>query len=75
MLVHANDSVSVLGSHLDRHQHIGMGYLGRQTFELLIKNKHFGVLPFIIETPKVNIEADRRNIKILKIIGIRYGRI
>ena len=75
MLVHANDSVSVLGSHLDRHQHIGRGYIGRKTFELLIKNKYFGALPFIIETPKVNIEADRRNLKILRVLGIKYGKV
>lgn len=69
LVVHANDSSSPLGSHFDRHQHIGKGYLGRKTFEILIKNRYLGTLPFIIETPKEDIEADKRNINILKSIG------
>ncbi|MCM8777051.1 MAG: deoxyribonuclease IV [Candidatus Omnitrophica bacterium] len=75
LVVHANDSGSPLGSHLDRHQHIGEGFLGRKTFEILIKDRYIGTLPFIIETPKMDIEADKKNLDILKSIEKRYHRL
>lgn len=74
-LIHANDSASPLGSKLDRHQHIGEGCLGKKPFELLIKDGYFGSLPFIIETPKSDMEADRKNLDVLKKIGKKYGKI
>ncbi|HPP29448.1 MAG TPA: TIM barrel protein, partial [bacterium] len=74
-IIHSNDSPSPRGSHLDRHQHIGKGYLGEETFELLIRDEYLGTLPFIIETPKEDIEMDRRNLDILREIGKRYKRI
>ncbi|MCM8829943.1 MAG: deoxyribonuclease IV [Candidatus Omnitrophica bacterium] len=74
-VIHANDSLSPLGSHLDRHQHIGKGYLGKETFELLIRNEYLGALPFIIETPKEDMDMDKKNLNILKDIGFKYHRI
>jgi deoxyribonuclease-4 len=51
-VVHANDARGGLGSHLDRHAHIGRGRLGRQTFRLLVHHPALAALPFILETPK-----------------------
>ncbi len=75
LLIHANDSASPLGSGLDRHQHIGRGFLGKDSFELLVKDAYCGTLPFIIETPKSEINSDRKNIEILKKMGMKYGKI
>ncbi|MBN1446277.1 MAG: deoxyribonuclease IV [Candidatus Omnitrophica bacterium] len=75
LLIHANDSASPMGSGLDRHQHIGRGYLGEEAFELLVKDAYCGTLPFIIETPKSEINADRKNLEILRTIGMKYGKI
>ncbi|MCX8082703.1 MAG: deoxyribonuclease IV [bacterium] len=74
LIVHSNDSFSPLASHLDRHQHIGKGHLGIKTFEILIKNGYIGTLPFIIETPKLDISADEKNLDILRKIGRKYQR-
>jgi deoxyribonuclease-4 len=51
-VVHANDACGSLGSHLDRHEHIGRGRLGRETFRLLVHHPALAALPFILETPK-----------------------
>src|SRR5262249_7771856 len=49
---HLNDSLKSLGSGLDRHAHIGQGYLGLEPFRLLINDRRFRNLPMILETPK-----------------------
>ncbi len=74
-LIHANDSKTKLGSRIDRHEHIGKGYIGITGFENLIKDDYFGNLPFIIETPKESLIEDKKNIEILKKIGEKYGKI
>ncbi len=74
-LVHANDSKTKLGSRIDRHEHIGKGYIGTKGFENLIKDEYFGNLPFIIETPKLNLYEDKKNIEILRRIGEKYGKV
>lgn len=74
LIIHANDSASPLGSGLDRHQHIGRGFLGKNSFELLVKDAYCGTLPFIIETPKTEMDSDRKNLEILKAMGTKYGK-
>ncbi len=50
-LVHLNDARHPLGSGLDRHWHIGKGFIGMQGFINFFRNRHFGAGPFIMETP------------------------
>jgi deoxyribonuclease-4 len=50
-LIHCNDSKVVLGSRVDRHQHIGLGHIGDEGFRLLTHNLKFRHVPFILETP------------------------
>ncbi|MDQ7821471.1 MAG: deoxyribonuclease IV [Candidatus Eremiobacteraeota bacterium] len=52
MLLHCNDSKGDLGSRLDRHAHIGKGFLGLNTFRNLLADDRLAAVPFIIETPK-----------------------
>lgn len=51
-VIHLNDSKSALGSHVDRHQHIGKGHLGLNAFSRLLNDPRFKDIPMILETPK-----------------------
>ena len=50
-LVHANDSKSQLGSHLDRHENIGQGYIGNIGFKNFMNCLTDTNIPFILEVP------------------------
>lgn len=50
-VVHINDSKGDLGSHLDRHEHIGLGKIGNKGFKELFHHPAVRNLPLILETP------------------------
>jgi deoxyribonuclease-4 len=50
-VIHLNDSQVGLGSGRDRHEHLGLGYIGDQGFRALFKQEAVRDLPFIMETP------------------------
>jgi len=50
-MVHLNDSKDKINSNRDRHEHIGLGNIGREGFRALFKHKTIRSLPLIIETP------------------------
>ncbi|MEM2988626.1 MAG: deoxyribonuclease IV [Candidatus Bathyarchaeia archaeon] len=50
-VVHINDSKGVLGSGVDRHEHIGMGRIGNGGFRAILRHKALARLPMILETP------------------------
>jgi len=50
--IHLNDSKRVLGSRVDRHEHIGRGQLGLDGFRRLLKDKRLRRVPMYLETPK-----------------------
>ena len=60
--IHCNDSKKGLGSKVDRHEHIGKGEIGPETFRMLVNDKRFERIPILLETPeaetmhKVNLE-------------------
>lgn len=49
---HGNDSKRPCGARVDRHEHIGQGYLGLEPFRRLIHDQRFDGLPILIETEK-----------------------
>jgi len=49
--VHINDSMNPLGAHKDRHQKIGQGFLGTETFARVINHPALRDKPFFLETP------------------------
>ncbi len=51
-VIHLNDSKKELGSRVDRHEHIGEGYIGIKAFKLLMNDVRFQDIPKLIETPK-----------------------
>lgn len=56
-LIHLNDTKDKLGSHHDRHYHIGKGNIGLEGMKRIINHQKLRNLPFILETPK-KTEAD-----------------
>jgi deoxyribonuclease-4 len=49
---HLNDSKRPLGSRVDRHEHIGKGFLGIDAFRPIVNDPRFRRLPMLLETPK-----------------------
>jgi len=52
-VIHLNDAKGKLGSHLDRHEHIGEGEIGREGMRAILSHPYLRQLPFILETPEV----------------------
>jgi deoxyribonuclease-4 len=63
---HANDSKTPLGSHLDRHEHIGEGYIGKEGFRRILSHPKLRGKAFIAETPNDAEGDDLRNVQALK---------
>lgn len=63
---HLNDSKKDIGSRVDRHQHIGQGFIGVDGFRRLLQDKRFRNLPKVLETPKgKDLAEDVMNLKTL----------
>jgi deoxyribonuclease IV len=65
-LIHANDSKTPLGSHVDRHEHIGRGEIGREGFRRIVRHPKLRDVPFICETPIDRPGDDRRNLRMMR---------
>ena len=64
---HLNDSKKEFNSRVDRHEHIGKGFLGIEAFRLLINDQRFWGLPMCLETPKgPDLKEDRENLALLR---------
>jgi deoxyribonuclease-4 len=81
-LFHMNDSKKPLGSRVDRHTHIGEGYIGLEAFRRIVNDPRFARLPMLLETPKdeggspARVEIDRfdeRNLAVLRSL-VHAGR-
>ncbi|MGW7265513.1 deoxyribonuclease IV [Streptomyces sp. NPDC054842] len=67
-LVHANDSMDVVGAHKDRHANIGAGHIGEDPFRELMTHPATEGVPLVIETPggKEGHAADVERLKKLR---------
>lgn len=63
--IHINDSMNPVNSHKDRHQKIGEGYIGTNTFEKIINHPSLKGLPFFLETPN-ELDGYAREIELLR---------
>jgi deoxyribonuclease-4 len=61
-ILHLNDCAGALGSHRDRHQHIGKGEIGIRGFQSLLGQESLRKIPMILETPKERPGDDRKNL-------------
>ena len=68
-VVHLNDTIKDLGSHIDRHHHIGQGQVGTEGFQAILNYSGMQYLPGIIETPGESLEFDKENLAVLR--GLR----
>ncbi|MBI5637536.1 MAG: deoxyribonuclease IV [Nitrospinae bacterium] len=65
-MFHINDSKKDFGSRVDRHEHLGKGFLGEKPFELLVNDKRFVNIPMVLETPKgKDLSEDVENLAVL----------
>jgi len=62
-LIHANDSMTELGSRKDRHAHIGKGKIGLEAFREIVAMAKEADADMLCETPSPGVEKD---IEILK---------
>ena len=61
-IIHLNDSKGDRGSGLDRHEHIGMGFIGENGFRNLLHHPTISSVPLICETPVDDRRDDAGNI-------------
>jgi len=65
--LHLNDSKSALGSHVDRHEHIGKGRIGLDAFRFIMREPRFRKIPKVLETPKgKEMKEDVENMAVLR---------
>ena len=65
--LHLNDSKGALGSHIDRHENIARGRIGRRGFAALVNHPKLRKLSGFIETPGFDHQGpDKRNLLVLK---------
>lgn len=63
---HFNDSKGDLGSHVDRHEHIGEGRIGESAFAFILNDATWSHIPKLLETPKtVERTSDLKNMQAL----------
>ncbi len=71
-LIHLNDSKGNAGSHIDRHEHIGIGKIGKEGLARLINVGPLRDIPLILETPKKQPADDSMNlVKVRKMIRMK----
>jgi deoxyribonuclease IV len=68
-VVHLNDSKGGLGSGLDRHEHIGMGYIGEEGFKAFLHHPAIRDLPMILETPEDERRGAQGNLRVVRKLG------
>ena len=65
--IHLNDSKRDLESHVDRHEQIGEGFVGLETFRRLVNDPQLRRVPMILETPKgPDMLEDIENLALLR---------
>ena len=53
--MHLNDSKKEFGTRVDRHDNIGIGFIGEETFAFLMNDPRFDNMPLILETPEESL--------------------
>lgn len=77
LAIHINDSKRPLGSRVDRHEHVGRGWIGRGGLANIVRDPRLANVPFILETPKGRThdgrDWDEVNARVLRRLA-RTGR-
>lgn len=64
-LIHLNDAKGPAGSMLDRHEHIGLGTIGKVGFRKIINHPLLRDVPMVLETPQED-DWDKRNLRTVR---------
>jgi deoxyribonuclease-4 len=64
--IHFNDSRAPYNSRVDRHWHIGEGYIGTEALRRVASHPKLKHAAFILETPYDDPRADLRNLELLR---------
>lgn len=64
-VIHFNDTLKDLGSKKDRHEKIGEGILGVETFKKFVNDDRLKDIPIILETPN-DLEGYKKEIEIIR---------
>ena len=67
-MLHLNDSKVPLGSHGDRHQHLGAGAIGERGMRALLSHPRLASVPAYLETPGMDEGWDARNMERVRIL-------
>lgn len=67
--IHLNDSKNPIGSHKDRHEKIGEGFIGIEAITRIINNPRIKDLPFYLETPN-ELPGYQKEMELLKSLRI-----
>ncbi len=67
--IHLNDSKREIGTRIDRHEHIGQGFIGETAFKLLMNDSRLKSIPKVLETPKGKSEKDWDQVNLTKLRG------
>lgn len=65
---HLNDSLKELGSHVDRHAHIGQGKMGLEPFRNLLNDRRFKKVPMYLETAKGEEDGEDCDVMNLRVL-------
>jgi deoxyribonuclease-4 len=65
-VVHLNDSKAPLGNNRDRHEHIGMGYIGENGFRAFLGHEEIQRLPLLMETPQDGRRSDAEELSVVR---------
>ena len=60
-MIHFNDSRATLGSHADRHEHVGAGSIGPAGMAALLSHPRLGHVAYYLETPGMDEGYDALN--------------
>ena len=72
-VIHTNDSKGALGSHLDRHAHIGQGQIGEDGFARILRHPKWKKCAFVLETPEDESGDHRKNLEVLRRLAAKSG--
>ena len=68
-VIHLNDMKGGIGSHLDRHEHIGLGTLGEACIKDILSYEKISHCSFIMETPTNEIRGDKENMETARLLS------
>ncbi|XP_022316467.1 uncharacterized protein LOC111120090 [Crassostrea virginica] len=63
--LHLNDSKGKVGNKLDRHENIGKGEIGLESFRRIMNDHRLSRIPMILETPCPNDDTYEKEVKVL----------